>query len=561
MPSTVIDAQAVARRFGDRTILAPLDLRVAAGERLALVGDNGAGKSTLLAILAGRADAGGGQVRRFGSLAYLPQLGRHGEVGRGSEGPILGQDPALREGPRTAEPTVRETASRALGVAEASAALAKAEAALDDLSGNADAAILAHAEALDAWLAAGGATVDGELDAAAERLGLPVALLDRPVSTLSSGQGVRAALLPLAARPHDAILLDEPTNHLDREGRGLLDAVLADHAGALVVASHDRAFLADHADRVLELAPRGGEATSYAGGWEAYEAEAELARRGAQDAYDEAVSKRDELVEAEREIRRRAAATQRKLSGPGTDRDKHVKEWFRMRADGVQARGGVVGRRAERVEIPRKPWRERPLALELTAAESRADVVVALEGAVVRRGDWRSPVFDLAIAPGDRILLRGRNGSGKSTLLEALAGTISLERGIRTIGPTTVVSVLGEIENALRGEDPLADIAARLTGLEPAEVRTRLAYTGLTAAAAARSAAALSPGERTRAELAVLGARRTTCLLLDEPSNHLDLRSLEALEAALDGWPGALVVATHDERLAERLRPTREVVL
>ncbi|MDO9355419.1 MAG: ATP-binding cassette domain-containing protein, partial [Solirubrobacteraceae bacterium] len=450
----------------------------------------------------------------------------------------------------------------ALGLAAATLALERAEARLAKaVSDDGNEAISVHAEALDAWLTAGGATVDGDLEAAAARLGLAASLLDRPVSTLSSGQGVRAALLPLAARRHDAVLLDEPTNHLDTDGRALLESLLDAHGGAVVVASHDRAFLARYANRILALDARGGEATPYAGGWDAYEREADLARRGAEEAYTAATAERDALREAEREIRRRAVSTQNRIGKTARDGDKHVKEWFRMRADGVEARGRVVGRRADRVEIPDKPWVERPLALQLTPALTRAPHVVALEDAVVRRGAWTSPVFDLAVALGDRILLRGPNGSGKSTLLEALAGTAPLLRGRRSAGTEGVVSVLGAVESALRADEALTSVVRRLAGLDPAEARGRLAHAGLTAEVAGRPASTLSPGERTRAELAVLGAQRTTCLLLDEPSNHLDLRSLEALEVALDGWPGALVVATHDERLAERLRPTREVVL
>ncbi|MEN0015604.1 MAG: ATP-binding cassette domain-containing protein, partial [Solirubrobacteraceae bacterium] len=419
----------------------------------------------------------------------------------------------------------------------------------------------AHAAALEAWLAAGADTADADLATGAARIGLPPDLLDRPLSALSSGQGVRAALLPLAARPHDAILLDEPTNHLDAGGRALLDDLVGAHQGALVVASHDRTFLAAHADRIVELDPRGGAPQVFAGGWDAYEREQAAARRGAQEAFDQATARRDELVAAERETRRRAAATRGRIHGAPRDGDKHVKEWFSMRADGVEARGATVGARAARIEIPDKPWKERPLTLELTAAEQRSRYVVALEGATVQRGAWTSPVFDVEIAAGERILLRGANGSGKSTLLGALGGTLPLASGIRDCGPQAVVSVLGAVEEALASEQVLVDAVRALTGLDPAPARGRLAQVGLLAELADRPASTLSPGERTRAELAVLGARRTTCLLLDEPSNHLDLRALEALEAALDGWPGALVVATHDEAFAERLRPTRELVL
>ena len=298
MSTTLLVAENIHRRYGERAVLENVTLRVDAGSRIGLVGPNGSGKTTLLRILGGLERPDTGWVRAAGTVGYLS---------------------ATPDSARTG----REAILAAVGLTAASGELDRWAGRLQ--AGDLD-AIAAHASALERWLALGGPDADGRLAAVAEQLGLEPDLT-RPVAALSGGQAARVRLAAIAMARHDVMLLDEPANHLDADGltrpRCLMDA----HSGGTVLVAHDRQLLADTCTETVALERHTGEATSYPGGYARYERERDAARARALAAHERALAQREELNAAEREMRRRAQAS---LNRPRTrhDNDKNSHQYL-----------------------------------------------------------------------------------------------------------------------------------------------------------------------------------------------------------------------------------------
>ena len=509
----------VTKGFGAHTILSEVTLGGGPRSRIGLVGPNGVGKTTLLRLLAGLEEPDSGRVVRVPAtlaVGYLPQEpdALPGETLRGYL--------ARRTGVAAAERTLEA----------ASAALVHGEAGADD----------AYAAALERFLHLGGGDLEVRARAVTAELGLPVGL-DRPLEAMSGGEQARAALAAILLARFDLFLLDEPTNDLDFDGLARLERFVDRLEAALVVVSHDRAFLDRTVTRIVELDRWRHGLREWAGGWSEYEAAREAARAAAYAAFGQAQERRRELTELL--ARRRSEA---RAGGAMADR---------RGTHALMTKVRQAERQLERNELPEKPFEPWELQLELRAGERTGDLVVRLDGAVAERGSFRLGPVDLDVRPGERIAVTGRNGSGKSTLLALLLGELEPVQGSRSVGRRTVIGTL-EQERVARRE-PLLDVFGERTGLVSEDARTLLAKFGLGAEDVFRPESSLSPGERTRARLAELQARGVNLLVLDEPTNHLDLEAVEQLETALAGYDGAAVVVSHDRRFLERIAPTREL--
>jgi len=531
---TTLIAKDLAAGHGDKALFTDLDLVVAPGDVIGLVGPNGAGKSTLLRTLAGLIPA------EQGSIALNPPTATVG---------YLPQEPDRRPGE-----TVRAFLGRRTGVAAAQAAL---DAATEALTAGAPGADDAYATALERWLALGGADLDersAEID-----LGFD---LDLPMTGLSGGQAARAGMASLLLSRYDIFLLDEPTNDLDLDGLRRLEEFVTGLRAGTVLVSHDREFLARTVTSVLELDLHQQRVNVFGGGYQSYLEERAVARQHAREAYEEYAETRAALEARARTQRNWMEHGVRNARRKAKDNDK-ISRKTRVEATEKQAaKARQTERLIERLEVVEEPRKEWELRMTIAAAPRAGAVVATLRSAVVRRGGFTLGPVDLQIDWADRVAITGPNGAGKSTLLAALLGRVPLDAGEAYLGPGVKVGEIDQARGAFLGGEPLVDaFRAAVPGMPPEDARTLLAKFGLRSDHVLRPAATLSPGERTRAGLALLQARGVNLLVLDEPTNHLDLPAIEQLESALDGYPGTLLLVTHDRRMLDAVHVTRRLAV
>ncbi|MFD1658248.1 ABC-F family ATP-binding cassette domain-containing protein [Streptomyces caeni] len=536
MTATLV-AKNLAAGHGDRSLFSGLDLVVAPGDVIGLVGANGAGKSTLLRILAGLL------APEQGELLLSPPTATVGH---------LPQEPERRPGE-----TVREFLARRTGVAQAQRVLDEATQGLVDGRPGADDA---YALSLERWLGLGGADLDERAEDVVGSLGLTVGL-DQPMTSLSGGQAARAGLASLLLSRYDVFLLDEPTNDLDLGGLERLERFVGGLRTGTVVVSHDREFLTRTVTKVLELDLAQRQINLYGGGYAAYLEERERSRRHAREDYEEYADKKAALQERARTQRAwmdKGVRNARRKAG--SDNDK-IGRKFRSEASEKQAaKARQTQRMIERLEVVEEPRKEWELRMEIAAAPRSGAVVASLRDAEVRRGGFTFGPVTLQIDWADRVAVTGANGVGKSTLLGALLGRVPLDAGHAALGSGVLAGEVDQARGLFHGPEPLLDaFRAAVPDTEPVDVRTLLAKFGLKTDHVLRPAATLSPGERTRAALALLQGRGVNLLVLDEPTNHLDLPAIEQLESALDSYEGTLLLVTHDRRMLDAVRVSRRL--
>jgi ATPase subunit of ABC transporter with duplicated ATPase domains len=534
--SATLVAAGLTAMSGEKTLFSDVNLVVAPGDVLGLVGVNGAGKTTLLRMLAGVRPPDSGSVRLnppTATVGYLTQQ-------------------------RTGHPeeTVEAFVGRRTGVTAAQQAMDRAAEALGAGTAGAEDD---YTITFERWLSLGGADLLDRLPAVAADVGLGVDL-SAPMSSLSGGQAARAGLAALLLSRFDLVLLDEPTNDLDLDGLDRLEKFVSGLRVGTVLVSHDRTFLDRTVTRVIELDLAQQRVRQVDGGYRAYLAEREVERRHEREAFDEYADRRDGLEQrahTQRAWMEKGVANARRKA---PDNDKVGRKFRSESTEKQAAKARQTQRLIERLDEVVEPRKEWQLRMEIAAAPRSGSVAATANNAVVQRGDFTLGPVNLQIDWADRVAITGPNGAGKTTLLALLLGRLTPTTGSASLGSAVVVGEIDQARSAFANDLTLPVAMGRaLPELDDAAVRTLLAKFGLRADHVRRETSTLSPGERTRAALALLQARGVNLLVLDEPTNHLDLPAIEQLESALDTFGGTVLLVTHDRQMLDTVRTTRQL--
>jgi ATPase subunit of ABC transporter with duplicated ATPase domains len=500
---------------GGRITLEAASFAVRAGDKVGLVGRNGAGKTSLLKVLAGERPPTEGKVKVTGRLGFLTQDPR-----------------ALRH---VLDTTGLAHVLSGRGLDEAAERVETLRRAMEGDPTERTIARFSRAE--DHFAALGGYAAESEVRQLVAGLGLAADRIDLPLGVLSGGERRRVELARILFAGTDVLMLDEPTNHLDVDAKTWLMGFLRDYRGALLVVSHDLDLLDEAITRVLHLDE--GELVEYKGTYSQYREarKADEARKRKVSARQQGEIKRlHDLADSMRHQTAKRARIAKSL-------DKRVE---RLQAAAITGPG--KGDRRYKVRFPEPPRAGR--------------VVLEAEGLGQAYGG--PMIFEdvsFAVERGERLLVLGLNGAGKTSLLRILAGRTDPKEGEYNAGLGVIPGYYAQEHEGIRsGATVLAHMREASDAPEP-ELRGLLGMFGLTGEIAFQDAGTLSGGEKTKLALAQLVAGRHNLLLLDEPTNNLDPPSREAIGHALAGWPGTMIIVSHDAGFVQELAPHRVLMM
>ena len=500
----------ITLQYGERYLFREATATIGAKDRIGLVGANGAGKTTLLRILAGKEGYDRGRIDKanYVTIGYLPQDGiaAHGRTLYDEAHSAFSNVIEIRQRLEQAGQRIHELDAASEEYAEALELIGELEHRLEDLDE---------------------AKIPSRIESILLGLGFQIADLQRPTEEFSGGWQMRIALAKLLLAAPSLLLLDEPTNHLDLESQAWLEDFLKRYDGALLMVSHDRAFLDALCERTFEVYQ--GALNVYRGNYTSYERQS--------------VERREQLERAYEKQQRELARTQRFID--------------RFRAKATKARQ-VQSRikaldKVERIELEQEAD---SVAFSFPTPPRSGQVVIELHN--LRKSYGSLEVIrsaDLRIERGDRIAVVGVNGAGKTTLAKILAGVEPFNSGERLVGSKTEIAYFAQ--HQADELDPELDIFETIERVAESgtdtTLRTILGSFLFQGDDVFKKVKVLSGGERNRVALAKMLVQPANFLILDEPTNHLDIRSQEVLSRALGEFSGTFLIVSHNRAFLDRI--------
>ncbi len=512
----IVQLKDVSKSFGATSVLREMNMTIAKGEKIGIVGANGAGKTTIFHLITGELSHDSGQVMVNRKLSY-------GVVSQVSD--VNPENTVIEE--------CRLAFKRAL---EAEKEMKRLERAMADQDVYSDEKKLSqvmqqHEEMLRVYTEAGGFEIEGRIIGVLKGLGFKESCWENRTDTLSGGEKTKLTLGKLLLSRPDLLLLDEPTNHLDFRALAWLENFVREYEGTIAIISHDRYFLDACVGIVYEI--ERGTAIRYAGNYTYF-----VKQRGANRA-----QYRKLYIAQQREIKRLETYVEKNIARASTSR------MAKSRRKTLE--------KIERLESPLGDLRRMSLAFEMEK-KSRENVLLFEDG-VITVGDeeLRIPLLsnlNVHLNRGERMAVIGENGIGKSTLLKTLVGEHRLDGGTFVWGENTEVGYYDQEHGALNETNTIfEELLTMVPGISVQKVRTLLGQLLFPQDDAFKMISALSGGEKSRVVLAKLVLSRGNVLLLDEPTNHLDLPSKAILEKALRDYEGTLLFVSHDRYFINRV--------
>ncbi|HSU80126.1 MAG TPA: ABC-F type ribosomal protection protein [Candidatus Angelobacter sp.] len=519
----ILKAENICVELNGKEILSNASIEIHQGEHLALIGQNGIGKTTFLKAILGELPLAGGTISNRT---------------KAEDWGWMAQSPYVPEGMTTRAFVEGEAPDRSQLRME-----------LQSLGHNLDTGqdtIDAYNHALQAYLDLDGYDWELTIEKQMTRCGLPEPLWELPFSNLSGGQKTRAQLARVLAKGAKFLIFDEPTNHLDIETMDWLAKWIKGYQGAVLIVSHDRQFIDQVAQFTYEITEEGTK--RYTGGYAAYKKQKEHERKAQESLYNKQEHEKKQLMEAIQTY------TQwfNKAHHAASERDPFAKK----RANKNMTRFKAKEKALERLEANRvqKPKEESKLSVTFDEGTFSSSIMASFKA--IRFSYGEKVIVDGAsffLEKGDRLAIVGRNGSGKTTLLKLLAGNLQPAQGEITRHPKLKIGYFMQELEALPLDDSILDYILSIPNMTQSEARTILACFLFPKEAVFKRIGDLSMGEKCRVAFVKLYFSQANLLVLDEPTNYLDIVTREQIEEALQAYPGAIVVVSHDHYLLKRV--------